>query len=262
MVGRKPALKVADVPAEVLHYLNLGTLESANLTEWLAIDPVALVSTVFKKLRPSWIPVLTAGIQDLKKPTAMAVTRCVGAQLAALATKAGSVDATLNWLLAHPSDTVRGYAATMVAALDLPLADTLQGLRPVAADAHFGPREIAMFAAKPCIGRDLDLAVRLLRPFTAESDENLRRFAIEATRPIGVWTSHLPALKAQPGIGLPLLEPLRADPSRYVQNAVANWLNDAAKSQPAWVRQVCQRWLAESPGPATAYIVKRGMRNL
>ncbi len=149
LLGRKPALKVVDVPAEVLHYLNLGTLESANLTEWLAIDPVALVSNVFGEVRPEWVSDLTAEIRALKKPTAMAVTRSVGAQLAELATAAGSVDATLDWLLAHPSDTVRGYAATMVAALDLPLADTLQRLRPIAADAHFGPREIAMFAAKP-----------------------------------------------------------------------------------------------------------------
>lgn len=83
-----------------------------------------------------------------------------------------------------------------------------------------------------------------------------------ATRPIGVWTAHLPELKEKPELALPLLDPLHADPARYVRNAVVNWLIDASKSRPDWVRATCARWQQQSDGKAAAYVVKRRLRTI
>ena len=117
-------------------------------------------------------------------------------------------------------------------------------------------------ALRPHLALELDAAIAELSAWTASPSERLRRFASEALRPRGVWCAHIAALKQEPGRALPILSPLRADPSGYVQDSVANWLNDAAKSQPGWVRALCAQWLQGTPAEATRRICQRALRNL
>ena len=90
-------------------------------------------------------------------------------------------------------------------------------------------------AFRPHLAQSLDAGLELLEPLSQCENANVRRFAVEVTRPRSVWGAHLDQLKWQPGQAMGLLESTRADPSRYVRLAVGNWLNDASKTRPEWV---------------------------
>jgi 3-methyladenine DNA glycosylase AlkC len=251
---RKGASRSADITPELLQALSLGEVETATLTEGLAVDQAVLLLAVFPEDRSR----LEDTARSLGQLGILKRMECIAALL-------WQNLGTAGWqrCLAHRSDTVRGWACFMVGEqAGLTLGQRLDRVRPLADDAHFGVREWAWMGVRPHLARDLPLAVAELAHWTGASSERLRRFACEALRPRGVWCSHIAALKQQPAIALPLLTPLRADPSPYVQDSVANWLNDAAKSQPDWVRALCAQWLAESPLPATRRICERGQRSL
>lgn len=245
---RTGATPVADVPAAVVAERNAGRLETATLAEMLAMDLAALARAVCPDGAVSVDP--TAGITRRMAQAAAGLYAAWGA-------------AAYGRLAAHPSDTARGWAAYVVALdEDVPLAERLARIRPLADDPHFGVREWAWLALRPHLADHLPEALHRLTPWTAEPSANLRRFAVEITRPRGVWCGHLAALKQDPAPARPLLDAVRGDASRYVQNSAANWLNDAAKTRRDWVDGVVAAWRAEPHGAATAYICRRALRSV
>lgn len=263
MNQRKGPRRRSNVDPQVLAQLHLGTLETVNLMEGLAIDPQLLLSNVLKHHeRFVYFEPIVTTLSHLKKPTLISVHRTIGEQLWLLTSEQG--DASFLHLLAqHPSDTVRGWACFAMTADDgLNLAEAFMCVQPFAADGHFAVREWSWLSVRPRIIRELESSIMLLSTWTGSQDENIRRFCSEATRPRGVWCAHITKLKANPELGLAILEPLKADPSRYVQNSVGNWLNDASKDRPEVVRAICQQWLDASQAQATRYIVRRALRSL
>lgn len=251
---RKGAIRASDIPADVLEALSRGELPSATLAEGLALDQTRLLRTVFPHLSPQALASTDAACQlgILKRMAG------IGAVLLEELDTDGIVQCQ-----GHASDTVRGWACFMIGAhseLDLP--NRLTAIRPLADDAHFGVREWAWMAVRPHLVQELNAAIAHLATWTMEPSERLRRFACEALRPRGVWCAHIGALKQQPERALPILLPLRTDSSVYVQDSVANWLNDAAKDQPDWVRGLCAQWQQGQLNDATRRICQRALRNL
>lgn len=264
ILTRKGATKTGLVPSDVRELLDRGVIEAVNLCEWLVVDHTRLVESVFPTIRcESLVSPVKAALSALETPTAMKRTRLVGQLLADALKRRSDFLATIKTLQTHTSDTVRGWACMMIGHhASASLAETLQWMDQFAADPNMGVREMAWMAMRPAIAEDLHQAIGLLESWTADSRDRVRRFASESTRPRGVWCSHIDALKQDPSIGLALLEPLKADPSKYVRDSVANWLNDASKSSPDFAIETCKRWLKESPCPETKLIIRRALRTL
>lgn len=251
---RKGATRTADITPDMLHALSRGELQSATLAECLAVDQAQLLRTVFPDLSPQ---ALDAG-RDACRHGILKRMMAIGALLLQELGASG-----IDRCRAHHADTVRGWACFMIGAQqDMALPVRLGAIRPLADDGHFGVREWAWMAVRPHLAKELDAGIRQLAQWTSLPSERLRRFACEALRPRGVWCAHIAALKKHPAQALPILSPLRADPSTYVQDSVSNWLNDAAKDQPEWVRSLCAQWLQTEPADATRRICQRALRNL
>lgn len=248
--GRRPGA----IPARVRAELEAGTRAAADLIEILAVDFVALMRSAV----PQAAPVAARSLEDA---AAAGITTRMA--VAGEILRDAVDDDGLRALARHPSDTVRGWVAYALGRQpDIPLALRLARMRPFADDGHFGVREWAWLAVRPQVADDPLEAIRILSSWTREAAANLRRFAVEATRPRGVWSPHIAALKERPESCLPLIEPLRSDVSQYVQDSVANWLNDAAKSRPDWVKALCRTWSKGSPSSETLRICRRAMRSL
>ncbi|GGY22207.1 DNA alkylation repair protein [Paludibacterium paludis] len=248
--------------------LENGSTSTRNLSECLAIDQAELIRQVLPGLG------LGDDLAAVLDEYATASGKGISHQISAIGCAIGkalhrhdevSRQARQERLIRHPSDTVRSWAAFAMTRSDpaMTLGDRLGVAKTFAADEHFGVREWSWLAVRPYIAEHIGEAIALLESWTMSPDPNIRRFAVESTRPRGVWCEHIAALKTDPAMGLPLLEPLRADPARYVQDSVGNWLNDASKTAPEWVDRLCRYWADAGAGePSTARIVTRAIRSL
>lgn len=158
------------------------------------------------------------------------------------------------------SDIVRGWGAFAVALRPgARLESQLLEIEPFARDDHFAVREWAWLAVRPNVIANTRLAISLLEPWALDGDEYRRRFAIEVTRPRSVWGKHCPALKNEPWLGLGVLEPAVGDRRRYVEDALANWMNDARRLHPEWVTEICRQWHS-AHGATVDRLVRRAHR--
>jgi 3-methyladenine DNA glycosylase AlkC len=259
---RKGARTIKDIPPDILLELNAGVIESANLVEWLAIDHHVLLNNILhQNERIEYHQEIISRWNQLKKNSINTRNEAAGKAFATIVQREKDLE-ILTLISNHTSDSVRCWAAYAVAEIHKhDFKKLLKEITPFADDPHFGVREIAWMAVRPMIANDIESAVVFLVQWTESKSENLRRFASEATRPRGVWCAHIPALKENPQLGISIIEPLKEDTSKYVKDSVGNWLNDAAKTAPDFVRALCHRW-SSLTSPHTQYIIKKALRNL
>lgn len=237
------------ISQETITALHNGQRETSNLMELLAVDTKVLLKNVL----PNFVyPNL---------PTTWGITRKYKCLAAALHQQFRFK--IFDYLHTHASDTLRALACYLIGEQIYPFSEKLQLIRPLADDHNSGVREWAWLAIREDFSATPMSSIALLIPWALDSNSsNVRRFSSEITRPRGVWCKHIQALCEQPWLGLPILAVLYTDEATYVQKSVGNWLNDAGKSHPKWVKDLCASWLKVSHTPHTEKICKRAMRNL
>lgn len=262
-IKRKGARSTKDIPTEILQQLNAGQIETANLVEWLVVDQRLLLENLLKQnKRTDYLKTILTKLDQLKKQTVNTINEAIGTGLFELTTQNNDKD-FLAIMSKHNADLVRCWATYTVGTNEnLNITETLKQIQPFSADKHFGVREICWMAVRPKIAQNLTESIKILTKWTTSKDENIRRFTTESTRPRGVWCEHIEELKQNPELALSILEPLKSDPAKYVQDSVGNWLNDASKTQPNFVTELCKHWEKESDTKETKYITKKALRTL
>jgi 3-methyladenine DNA glycosylase AlkC len=247
--GLRGARSYAQVDSEFRTLLETGTVESRTHIEQMSLDMGQLLISTF--------PSLAEQADRVRRPSFL----CRMRSAAEVLLEAFGNDA-ISLASQSASDTVRGWGAFVVGhAPGLALPDRLKLIRPLAADAHFAVREWAWLSIRPTVATCTHDAIEQLYPWVMDAAKDIRRFAVEVTRPRGVWCCHIKLLKDEPWLGQKLLNAVAFDSSRYVQNSVGNWLNDASKSQPSWVESICTSW-ERLDYPATAYVRRRALRSI
>jgi 3-methyladenine DNA glycosylase AlkC len=123
------------------------------------------------------------------------------------------------------------------------------------------PYGSAEFAVRPFLQRDLHATLRVMRGWSADANEHVRRLASEGSRPRLPWGQRLQALVADPTPTAPILDALRDDPALYVRKSVANHLNDITKDHPDWVLDRLAAWQIAA-APNRQWIAKHACRTL
>lgn len=116
------------------------------------------------------------------------------------------------------------------------------------------------FAIRPFLTEHLDLTVESCRSWTASPVPAVRRLASEGTRPYLPWGLRVPALVADPEIGIELLQLLHHDDDEAVRRSVANHLNDIARHAPDRAAALAAEWASEPETDPS--LLRHGVRSL
>ncbi|MFS2318403.1 DNA alkylation repair protein [Maricaulis sp. D1M11] len=139
-------------------------------------------------------------------------------------------------------DGIRGWATMPLSDLvglrceeNFELALSVQKALTCRFSSEFGIRHLIL--ARP------EQAMAELEKWAHDTNYHVRRLASEGCRPRLPWAMQLPDFIRNPAPILPVLEPLKDDPSEYVRRSVANNLNDIAKDHPDTVAQIASTWM-------------------
>jgi len=122
------------------------------------------------------------------------------------------------------------------------------------------PFSSAEFAIREFLKRDFARTLAVMKRWSHDDNEHVRRLASEGSRPRLPWSFRLDPVIRDPSLTQPILENLKADPSLYVRKSVANHLNDISKDHPELMLDWLNRW--DLKNARSAWIARHASRSL
>ncbi|MFI6333296.1 hypothetical protein ACIBBG_34280 [Micromonospora chersina] len=119
----------------------------------------------------------------------------------------------------------------------------------------------AEFAIRPFLDAFPGEVLATLLVWTEDRHYHVRRLCSEGTRPRLPWARNLTLPN---DVGIPVLDRLFADPTRYVTRSVANHVNDISKKNPDLALDTLERWRnsgLQQPREMH-YVIRHGARTL
>ena len=121
-------------------------------------------------------------------------------------------------------------------------------------------RNTGEFTIRPFLTNYPEKTLAQMKVWSGHENRHVRRLATEGVRPRLPWASKLQAFIDDPMPIIPILETLKDDPSKYVQNSVANNLNDIMKDNFQIGKDIIDAWKV-NPTKERAWIIKHAIRN-
>lgn len=122
-------------------------------------------------------------------------------------------------------------------------------------------RNTGEYAIRPYLETFMEPTLKVMEAWSMDANKHVRRLSCEGLRPRLPWASKLESFVGDPTPILPILENLKDDPSKYVQNSVANCINDIFKDNPEVAKPLVERWKPNAT-KERKWIIKHALRNL
>ena len=120
-------------------------------------------------------------------------------------------------------------------------------------------RNTAEYTIRPYIHQHYERTLEQMYSWSKHENFHLRRLACEGLRPRLPWAKKLDRFIEDPSPVIPVLQSLKDDSSKYVQNSVANHINDLLKDNEAMAIELLQSWTHDA-SPSRKWIIKHATR--
>lgn len=123
-------------------------------------------------------------------------------------------------------------------------------------------RNTGEYAIRPYIVAHPEKTISVMHEWSKNENFHIRRLSCEGLRPRLPWAKKLDMFIESPNRIIPILENLKNDKVKYVQNSVANCINDILKDNLEIGLELIESWSKGQIGKERQWIIKHATRKL